>query len=197
MPRPQRLPRSRRQWEGRTRRAWRDGSGSHSDQPCAGGCWGEQARSESSGYNNSNLLITPRGLPRVPASLSPIPSSLHPSHLCNSWAPGQRVLSRPGTICFPWGSRLCGGCGQGGGTAGRWGGSQGPRPGVRASEPHSAPHRWAEGLGWGLRWLGSFSDPEGRSRTCFPNPSPSDSPSAQWNSCPASSQLLQPPGPSV
>lgn len=92
--------------------------GSACDQPFAGGCLGEPVCSESFVCNNSNLLITTLGLTVTQTGVAKgaCLSSLFyppPSHLCNSWATGQPVLGRPGTICFPWGVRLCRGCAQG------------------------------------------------------------------------------------
>lgn len=143
---------------GHARWAWR-GCGSRGHQPFAGGCWDEQARSVSSGCSNSKPLITSPRLPRVPASLTPLPPFLYPSHLCNSWAPRQPVLSRPSTICSPWGVGSVEGVP---GCLCPWKGRVELRfswPGVGASEPHSVPHKWARGPGWGLRRLGSVCGP--------------------------------------
>lgn len=71
----------------------------------------------SSACNDCNQLITTRAAgdsdPSCEGScLSPILPS--PPHLCNSWAPGQPVPGRPGTICFSWGVGLPRGCTHGG-----------------------------------------------------------------------------------
>lgn len=159
MRRPQRLPRSHGHGRTGVQRAWRHGC-SRGDLPFAGGCWGELVRSESSGCNNSNPLITTPGAAKGPCLPHPRSPRLPPP-LTSVQQLGSETASSPQAPhhLLPLGRRLCRGCAR---ALLPLEGQVGLRfawPGVQGPEPRSASHQRVRDVGCGLRRLGSVSGP--------------------------------------